>query len=87
MSSTSPCTRYSDSGSASAKRASKAAAPSGADQRVRILAVGQEQEAHLRGPRAPAGSALSQRSPGGRAAGTIAVEAEHDLAGDAEQRA
>ena len=76
-------TRYSDSGSAPARRASKASRPSCADERVRIVPVGQEQEADL-AALARLGQRLLQRAPGRRAPGAIAVEGKHDRGHQAE---
>ena len=70
--------KYSDSGSACCEPRFERLAAFVADQRVRIVAVGQEQEADL-----PAFAHLAQRilqrPPRGRAAGAIAVEAEDQL--------
>jgi hypothetical protein len=55
-----------------------------ADEGVRILAVGQEEEADRLVVRRER-QAHFQRPPGGLAAGGVAVEAEHQLVGEAQE--
>ena len=75
--------KYSDSGSACASRALERLAAFLADQRIRVVAVGQEQEADL-AAFAHLAERILQRAPCRRAARAIAVEAEHHLVADAE---
>jgi hypothetical protein len=77
--------KYSDSGIAPARAAPRTSRAFRADQRIRVVSVGQEQEAQL-AAFAHLAQRILQRAPRRGSAGAIAVEAEDQLVADRKTR-